>query len=255
MPKKKPAQLVIIQGGGLIHEVLGRGSADILVVDYDHGGVDPKDLVNCPALDGKGTCDAWVAKLSVRQNAPKVESIFSSFALASRADVQIYCDGAASPNPGAIGSGLAVYRGGALVELWYGLYSAEGTNSVAELNALHRALLMAEDEVASNRSVQVLSDSRYALDAIGVWAEGWQQRGWRKRGGKIKNLEIIQAAHPVYERIKSRVQLNHVAGHVGTEGNEMADRMAALAVKRREPALRRYEGRLNAGEILRTRAA
>src|SRR5262245_39768595 len=38
---------------------------------------------------------------------------------AYRFDVSIYCDGACEPNPGHAGSGIVVYRSGALAELWY----------------------------------------------------------------------------------------------------------------------------------------
>lgn len=169
-------------------------------------------------------------------------------------DVQIYCDGAADPNPGPAGSGIAVYRNGELRELWYGLYHATGTNNTGELNALYHALLFAEREIAAGKSVQVLSDSKYALNSVALWAEGWEKRGWRRAGGEIKNLELIQALYGLYGRIKAKLELTHVAAHVGTEGNELADRMAMHAVTTREHELRRYEGDMDVKSILRMRA-
>src|SRR5262245_18922820 len=65
--------------------------------------------------------------------------------------LQIYCDGACEPNPGNAGSGIAVYRDGLLVQLWYGLYNPNGTNNTAELNALHQALLIAEPACADGQ--------------------------------------------------------------------------------------------------------
>jgi len=168
--------------------------------------------------------------------------------------VQIFCDGACDPNPGHAGSGVVVYRDGQLVELWYGLYNANGTNNTAELNALHRALLMAESNIEAGRSTQILCDSVYAINCISKWADGWKAKGWRKAGGEIKNLGIIQDAHAVYTRIASEIQISHVSAHVGTEGNELADRMAMYAVTQRDRDLRQYTGALDIKAILRMRA-
>ena len=172
---------------------------------------------------------------------------------ATSAGLQIYCDGACEPNPGSAGSGIVVYRDGKLVQLWYGLYNPHGTNNTAELNALHHALLMAEKAIAAGEAVQILCDSTYAINCISKWATGWEKKGWRKAGGDIKNLDIIQAAYAVYTRIESELQLAHVSAHVGTEGNELADRMAMFAVESREPQLRQYSGEMDIKAILRMR--
>lgn len=169
-------------------------------------------------------------------------------------DLQIYCDGACDPNPGRAGSGLAVYRKGELAQLWFGLYNPAGTNNTAELNALHRALTMAETAIDAGSTVQILCDSTYALNCISKWAAGWEKKGWRKTGGEIKNLEIIQAAYAVYGRIQSKVHLTHVSAHVGTEGNELADRMAMYAVENRNEELTEYRGEIDIPTILRMRA-
>jgi ribonuclease HI len=170
------------------------------------------------------------------------------------ADVRIYCDGACDPNPGKAGSGLAVYRQGELKELWYGLYNPHGTNNTAELNALHHALLMAETAIAGGETVDILCDSTYAIKCISVWAAGWEKKGWRKATGEIRNLEIIQAAYALYSRIQDDVRLSHVSAHVGTEGNELADRMAMYAVLSKQVELRRYDRELDIAAILRMRA-
>jgi ribonuclease HI len=167
--------------------------------------------------------------------------------------LQIYCDGACDPNPGRAGSGIAVYRDGELEQLWYGLYNPSGTNNTAELNALHHALLMAETSIAAGQTAQVLCDSTYAINCISKWATGWQKKGWRKAGGEIKNLSLIQAAHAVYLRIESQLRLTHVSAHVGTQGNELADRMAMFAVERGSEDLRLYGEEMDIEAILRMR--
>jgi ribonuclease HI len=169
-------------------------------------------------------------------------------------DLQIYCDGACDPNPGNAGSGIAVYREGCAMQLWYGLYHPNGTNNTAELNALHHALLIAEQAVLAGESAQVLSDSTYAINCVSTWAVGWEKKGWRKSGGEIKNLEIIKATYALYNRIKAQIQLTHVSAHVGTEGNELADRMAMFAVQSRGADLCQYPAEIDIPTILRMRA-
>ncbi len=169
-------------------------------------------------------------------------------------DVSIYCDGACEPNPGNAGSGIVVYRNGKLAELWYGLYNPMGTNNTAELNALYHALRIAEAEIKTGNTVEVCSDSAYSINCIRTWAPSWEKKGWKKAGGEIKNLEIIQDAYAIYRRIKKELTLTHVAAHVGTEGNELADRMAMLAVQRKEKKLRLYHETMDIPTLLKMRA-
>lgn len=173
---------------------------------------------------------------------------------AHRFDVSIYCDGACEPNPGNAGSGVVVYKGGELAQLWFGLYNPMGTNNTAELNALFHALRMAEAEIESGSTVEICSDSAYSINCVSSWAPGWEKRGWKKPGGEIKNLEIIQDCYAIYLRIKKELNLTHVAAHVGTEGNELADRMAMLGALRREKELRLYEDDVDIPTLLRMRA-
>ena len=172
---------------------------------------------------------------------------------AGKFDVQIYCDGACEPNPGNAGSGMAVYRQGQVRELWYGLYNPSGTNNTAELNALHQALLYAEREIATGARVQILSDSKYSINCVSVWSSGWEKKGWKKAGGEIKNLDIIKTSYALYNSILPQLTLTHVSAHVGTEGNELADRMAMHAVLTRTVEFREYQP-IDVPQILKMRA-
>ena len=174
--------------------------------------------------------------------------------IAHRFDVSIYCDGACEPNPGNAGSGIVVYRAGKLAELWYGLYNERGTNNSAELNALYQALRIAEREIKAGKTVEICSDSAYSINCIRSWAPSWEKKGWKKSDGEIKNLEIIQNGYAIYRRIKKELTLTHVNGHVGTEGNELADRMAMLGVFRKEKQLRLYQEAMDIPTLLKLRA-
>jgi len=193
-------------------------------------------------------------KTASRQKAGAPDAERSAAHPSQQFDVSIYCDGACEPNPGNAGSGIVVYRDGVLAQLWFGLHNPMGTNNTAELNALYHALRMAEAEIKSGNSVEVCCDSAYAINCIRTWAPNWEKKGWKKPGGEIKNLEIIQDCYAIYRRIEEKLTLTHVAAHVGTEGNELADRMAMLGVQSKEKKLRRYRETMDIPTLLKMRA-
>jgi ribonuclease HI len=203
---------------------------------------------------GRGGAAGVPNKGAGRRTAGAPDSARRATHNAHRFDVSIYCDGACEPNPGNAGSGIVVYRAGKLAQLWFGLYNPAGTNNTAELNALFHALHIAEAEIEAGNSVEVCSDSAYSINCICSWARNWEKRGWKKTGGEIKNLEIIQDCYAIYRRIAGELTLTHVAGHAGTEGNELADRMAMLAAQRKEKELRPYEETIDIPTLLKMRA-
>jgi ribonuclease HI len=188
-----------------------------------------------------------------RQKASTANSERSADQLSQQFDVSIYCDGACEPNPGNAGSGIVVYRAGQLAQLWFGLYNPMGTNNTAELSALYHALRMAEAEINTGNTVEVCSDSAYSINCIRIWAPNWEKKDWKKAGGEIKNLEIIQDCYVIFQRIKKELNLTHVAAHVGTEGNELADRMAMLGAQRKEKELRLYQEKIDIPTLLKMR--
>ena len=169
-------------------------------------------------------------------------------------DVTIYCDGGCTPNPGQSGSGIAVYRNNKVSELWYGLYETMGTNNTAELGALHESLLIAQKELEKGNKVEIKCDSMYSINCIKTWAISWEKKGWTKKGGEIKNLEIIKLSYRLYNAIKNEVELSHIKAHAGYEGNEMADRMTMYAIQEKSKAFVKYSDAIDVAKILKMRA-
>ena len=169
-------------------------------------------------------------------------------------EVKIYTDGGCDPNPGKAGSGMAVYRNEQVAELWYGLFNPMGTNNTAELNALHQALMLAQIESNNDKSVAIFCDSKYSIQCVTQWAINWQKKGWKKAGGEIKNLELIKEMFALHQLLKNRVQVLHVNGHVGVEGNELADRMSILAIKAKDTKFNRYPEVIDVADILKMAA-
>ena len=129
-----------------------------------------------------------------------------------------YTDGSASPNPGP--GGFAVIEDGKPVAL--GSESGETTNIRMEGKAIIAALKDAGGEEA-----EIYTDSEFWINVITKWASGWEAKGWKKKGGEIKNLDIVQEVYPLFKN--SKAVLNWVRGHEGDEGNELADEWANKA--------------------------
>ncbi len=131
-----------------------------------------------------------------------------------------YTDGSASPNPGP--GGFAVIQDGKPVALGGEPSGAETTNIRMEGYALMAAL-----KHAAGQPCQIYTDSEFWINVITKWSLSWEANSWKKKGGPIKNLDIVQEVCPLYR--KSQAELIWVRGHVGDEGNELADHWANQA--------------------------
>ena len=214
------------------------------------------------AFNGQGAGSGSAAKPSASSTStPKKKSTaqtvktYTAAEIAEMAiDTKIFTDGGCEPNPGEAGSGVAVYRNDVVDELWYGLYDANGTNNTAELNALHQAMIMAQAEVEKSSSVAIFCDSKYSIQCVTQWAVNWEKSGWKKKGGEIKNLELIKEMFALHQLLKDKIQVLHVNGHVGVEGNELADRMSIIAIQAKDKEFTLYRESLDIEAILAMRA-
>ncbi|NQY22788.1 MAG: reverse transcriptase-like protein [Campylobacteraceae bacterium] len=174
-----------------------------------------------------------------KEELSKTKTIKKNKTTVQNNSLTIYCDGACSNNPGEAGSGLALYYDENAPILLYGQYHSMGTNNTAELNALYKALLLAQESQASR--ITIYSDSKYSIDCISKWAYSWKSKNWTKKTGEIKNLEIIKLAHNLYDEIENKISLKHVKAHAGTQGNELADRMAGYTIDAKNTDYKQYD--------------
>ena len=173
-----------------------------------------------------------------------------TFELDTSFDIHIFCDGGCDPNPGKSGSGVVVYQDGKLTALYYGLYNPHGTNNTAELNALHQSMCIARDKLALGLKVQILADSTYAIKAMTQWGAGWKHRGWKRKDGELANAALIATMYEEYEGIQNAVSIQHVKAHIGTEGNELADRLSMITIKDKLTVFKPYLGGETIDELL-----
>lgn len=129
-----------------------------------------------------------------------------------------FTDGSASPNPGP--GGYSVIEHGKPVAL--GSEDGDTTNIRMEGRALIAAM-----KYAAGDECEIFTDSEFWINVITKWAPGWESRGWTKKGGDIKNLDLVKQAYELYQN--SHAKLVWVRGHNGHDGNELADEWANKA--------------------------
>ena len=128
-----------------------------------------------------------------------------------------YTDGSCSPNPGP--GGFAVIRD--MQPLIVG-HDLQSTNIRMEGSALIAAM-----KDAAGSECVIYTDSEFWINVITKWAPGWAAKDWKKKGGEIKNLDLVQEAYAVYGQ--SKATLTCVRGHEVDAGNELADEWANRA--------------------------
>ena len=132
----------------------------------------------------------------------------------------IFTDGSCSPNPGPGGWGVAWLKGGELVQQAYGK-ADDTTNNRMELLAIIEALKLVPDDAV----ITVFTDSQLCANTINQWAAGWARRGWKRKSGPIKNLELVQEVYAL-KQTHPNVTIEWIAAHSGYLGNELADSLA-----------------------------
>lgn len=130
-----------------------------------------------------------------------------------------YTDGSCEPNPGD--GGFSVIKNMKPHVLGF---EADSTNIRMEGKALIAAI---KDSAGAPCAIN--TDSEFWINVITKWSLGWEKNGWKKKGGEIKNLDIVQEVCPLYRQ--SQAVLVWVRGHNNDPGNELADHWANEARK------------------------
>src|SRR5688500_4426371 len=137
----------------------------------------------------------------------------------------VFTDGSCSGNPGPGGWGAVRVEDGRVLAERRGQHAAT-TNNRMELTAMAEGLLLLEPHEA----VDVYSDSRLVVQTVTEWAAGWERRGWRRSGGEVQNLDLVQRAYALAkERPLARIQW--IRAHDGSRWNEYADALATAYLR------------------------
>lgn len=137
--------------------------------------------------------------------------------------IEIYTDGACSGNPGPGGWGAYLLSGTHKKEMFGG--ELDTTNNRMEMMAVIKGL-----EALKKRSkVTLYTDSKYVMQGITEWMEGWKAKNWKTAAKKpVKNQDLWQEIDRVIQ--KHDIEFIWIKGHAGNEGNEKADELARKGI-------------------------
>jgi ribonuclease HI len=138
--------------------------------------------------------------------------------------ITYYTDGSCEPNPGK--GGFAVIKDMKPAVLGGEPGGGETTNIRMEGFAIIAAL-----KDADGKECAIYTDSEFWINVITKWSLNWEKNGWKKKGGEIKNLDIVREVCPLYR--ESKAKLIWVRGHNLDPGNELADHWANKAREQR----------------------
>lgn len=137
--------------------------------------------------------------------------------------VTMYTDGACKGNPGVGGWGVKLQYGEHVKELFGG--ELETTNNRMEMTAVIAGLKVLKQACI----VTVYTDSKYVLQGMEEWLEGWKARGWKTASkSPVKNVDLWQQLDELVQQ--HEVSWQWVKGHAGHAGNERADELANMGV-------------------------
>jgi ribonuclease HI len=137
--------------------------------------------------------------------------------------VDIWCDGACSPNPGLGGWGVVLRSKENTRELSGA--ERDTTNNRMELTAAIRSL----EALKVPCVVTLHTDSTYVMNAFHKrWLANWKRNGWLTGEKKpVSNKDLWQQLEALIN--KHEVSWKWVRGHSTDEGNNRADELAVNA--------------------------
>lgn len=136
--------------------------------------------------------------------------------------VVIYTDGACRGNPGPGGWGAILKYGRHEKSLSGGEKAT--TNNRMELCAALEALRTLNEAC----QVTLFTDSKYLKRGITEWLPGWKRRNWRRKGGKLANVDLWKKLDE--EIVRHEIDWRWVKGHAGHPLNERVDKLARDAI-------------------------
>lgn len=136
--------------------------------------------------------------------------------------VTIYTDGACDPNPGP-GGWAALLLFDSQEKILTGS-EIETTNNRMELTAAIQAL----KALKKPNQVDFYTDSQYLKRGITEWMPNWRARNWRRKGGKLANVDLWQALDEAIQT--HQISWHWVKGHAGDRQNQRVDHLARKSI-------------------------
>jgi ribonuclease HI len=142
-----------------------------------------------------------------------------------RAKVKIYTDGACDPNPGPGGWAALIIRDKGEQKLTGA--ETQTTNNRMELTAAIEALKALKEPC----QIEFFTDSQYLRLGITEWIPNWRARNWRRKGGKLANVDLWQELDKKIQ--DHQINWHWVRGHSGDRNNQRVDNLARKSIQRK----------------------
>lgn len=137
--------------------------------------------------------------------------------------IDIYhTDGSASPNPGPGGYSVILNQHPVIL-------GGEPDGSITTNIRMEGFAIIQALKHANGKECKIYTDSEFWINVITKWSLAWEKNNWVKKGGAIKNLDIVHEVCPLYRN--SKATFIWVRAHNDDPGNEMADHWANEARK------------------------
>jgi ribonuclease HI len=147
------------------------------------------------------------------------------------ADESCLGNDATKPSPGGNGALIEAPAGDSVARWDFYECSPQTTNNKMALAGAIAALEWIRRQWTRAR-VRYVSDSEYLVKGVTQWLPGWEQKGWKRKGGELQNVELWQKLAQVVRA--HEVEWRWVRGHDDNPKNEYADHLAVGAAERQE---------------------
>ena len=155
-------------------------------------------------------------------------------------EITLYTDGASRGNPGPGGWGAIIIGEKNAVELAGAKNPA--TNNQMELEAVIQGLRYIQEQ-SPDATVALHADSRYVLNGIEKWLDGWVRKGWVTMAKKpVENRDQWEQLLTLRDHFGKKLKLVKVDGHSGHLYNDRCDELAVMAALNKKPHL--FEGNI-----------
>lgn len=146
--------------------------------------------------------------------------------------ITVYTDGSCMKKKDGIKCGYGVYfPNKEIPNISKKFKNTPLTNQRTELYAIYKAIKKITRRFHFNL-IEIYSDSKYSIDSITLWVDGWKKNNWKKSDGKdVLNQDIIKKIDKKMQKYKGKITFTHVRSHTGKTdkhslGNEQADKLA-----------------------------